>query len=263
MKTDYYVYTHKTPSGDIFYVGKGRSKRAFGKNSRNKKWHDKARDGFTVDFHCTDLTENQAKSMECDLIRKLPNLVNVVILREDPPCKNYKDYFIIDNTSPSGLSRIKGVSNGVYEKGNIGHCGYVCKSGNHWTIKFKKRMVKVHRIIWELTFGVIPENYVVDHIDGDSLNNSIGNLRVVSSETNSRNRCMSRRNTSGFSGVSFRKNYNAYQACWMENDKLRTKTFSVNKYGKDEAFRLACEWRQQMIAELNAQGASYTERHGT
>lgn len=42
-----------------------------------------------------------------------------------------------------------------------------------------------------------------------------------------------------------------------------SKYFSVDKYGYDEAFRLACEWRKQKIAELNEQGAGYTERHGT
>lgn len=263
MKTDYYVYSHKDLDGVVFYVGKGRSKRAFTKNSRNKEWHEKAKGGFTVDFHSTNLTENEAKNIERDLIKELPNLVNVVILREDPPCKDYENYFVIDNTSPSGLSRVRGVSNGRYEKGNLGHCGHVHKTGNNWTIKFKMRMVKVHRIIWELAYGEIPDNHVVDHIDGNSLNNSIENLRTVSSETNSRNRCISKNNITGVSGVSFRKNYNCYQASWMEKDKLCTKSFSANKYGQEEAFRLACEWRQQMITELNLQGAGYTERHGT
>ncbi len=263
MKTDYYVYTHKTLNGVVFYIGKGRSKRAFSKNSRNKEWHERAKGGFTIDFHSTDLTENQAKSIEYSLIRELPNLVNVVISREDPPCKDYENYFVIDSTSPSGLSRVKGVSNGRYEKGKIGHCGHIDKAGNNWTIKFKMRMVKVHRVIWELTHGVIPDNYVIDHIDGDSLNNSIDNLRAVSSETNSRNRCINKNNSTGVAGVSFRKNCNCYQASWMENDRLCTRSFSANKYGNEEAFRLAYEWRKEQIELLNLQGAGYTERHGT
>jgi hypothetical protein len=39
--------------------------------------------------------------------------------------------------------------------------------------------------------------------------------------------------------------------------------FSISKLGNDEAFRQACEYRAKMIAELNEQGANYTERHGT
>lgn len=39
-------------------------------------------------------------------------------------------------------------------------------------------------------------------------------------------------------------------------------SFSCNKYGHEQAFQLACQWREQKIAELNAQGAGYSERHG-
>lgn len=39
-------------------------------------------------------------------------------------------------------------------------------------------------------------------------------------------------------------------------------TFSTHKFGNDEAFRLACEYRIEMVAELNRQGAGYTKTHG-
>lgn len=38
--------------------------------------------------------------------------------------------------------------------------------------------------------------------------------------------------------------------------------FSVKKYGLLPAFKMACDYREKMIAELNAQGAGYTENHG-
>ena len=54
-----------------------------------------------------------------------------------------------------------------------------------------------------------------------------------------------------------------YKASWMELDgKQKTKAFSVDTYGKEEAFKLACECRARIIEELNSQGAGYTERHG-
>ena len=34
MKNDYYVYLHKTLDGEVFYVGKGRGKRAKTKHGR-------------------------------------------------------------------------------------------------------------------------------------------------------------------------------------------------------------------------------------
>ena len=38
MKNDYYVYLHKTLNGEVFYVGKGRLKRAWSKSNRGKNW---------------------------------------------------------------------------------------------------------------------------------------------------------------------------------------------------------------------------------
>lgn len=53
--------------------------------------------------------------------------------------------------------------------------------------------------------GPIPEGHVVDHIDGNGLNNRRKNLRVVSVEQNARNSSLSKRNTSGYKGVYFQK----------------------------------------------------------
>ena len=43
----------------------------------------------------------------------------------------------------------------------------------------------------------------------------------------------------------------------------KSKAFSCLKYGDEEALRLALEWRDKTIKEINEQGAGYTERHGT
>ena len=42
-----------------------------------------------------------------------------------------------------------------------------------------------HRVIWALRYGVWPK--VIDHIDGDKLNNSISNLRSVEHSQNMKN----------------------------------------------------------------------------
>ena len=47
------------------------------------------------------------------------------------------------------------------------------------------------------------------------------------------------------------------------DDQSYSRCFTISKYGEQEAFRLAYEWREQKIKELNEQGAGYTERHGT
>ena len=41
-----------------------------------------------------------------------------------------------------------------------------------------------HRFVYECIKGVIPENYVLDHIDSCRTNNSINNLQLLSSKEN-------------------------------------------------------------------------------
>jgi hypothetical protein len=61
----------------------------------------------------------------------------------------------------------------------------------------------VHRIIFLICFGYLPE--LVDHIDGDRLNNKIENLRACTYTGNNRNRRICRRNKTGVKGVSWHK----------------------------------------------------------
>lgn len=59
--------------------------------------------------------------------------------------------------------------------------------------------LKVHRVIWLMLHGVIPEQ--IDHIDGNGSNNRIENLRAVTRYENQQNKRRLRSNKSGCSGV--------------------------------------------------------------
>lgn len=76
-----------------------------------------------------------------------------------------------------------------------------------WLGNGKKTTVLMHREI--LGF---PPGKEIDHIDGDGLHNTKGNLRVCSTSENGRNRSFQRNNTSGFKGVFWRKKSKKWEA---------------------------------------------------
>ncbi|MFU6990820.1 HNH endonuclease signature motif containing protein [Pseudomonas paraeruginosa] len=53
---------------------------------------------------------------------------------------------------------------------------------------------------------------IIDHIDGNTLNNRISNLRIVDRKENARNMSRSRSNTSGLMGVYWRKDLEVWRA---------------------------------------------------
>lgn len=62
-----------------------------------------------------------------------------------------------------------------------------------------------HRIAWVISNGMIPDGMEIDHIDGNRLNNKIGNLRLVSHSGNMKNVGIRKSNTSGITGVTITK----------------------------------------------------------
>lgn len=186
---------------------------------------------------------------------------------------NWCDYFYYDETSPSGLrwatDRWSGKNYSVKKVSKGDPVGTRQPTG-YWATHFKMGSFKIHRIIWELCNGEIPKNCVVDHMDGDNYNNILSNLRIVSERENNMNTKMYKNNTTGTVGVYLDSKKDRkgvarkyYKASWMELDgKQKTKAYSIEIYGEQEAFRLASEYRTKMIEELNSQGAGYTERHG-
>ncbi len=69
------------------------------------------------------------------------------------------------------------------------------------------KTISMHRLIMQPAPG-----YVVDHINGDTLDNRRSNLRICSRAKNSQNRAMNSNNASGYKGVTFHKKTGRWQA---------------------------------------------------
>ena len=98
-----------------------------------------------------------------------------------------------------------------------------------------------------------------------------GNIRWATCQMQARNKSKPCNNKTGIVGVNWEDKehpcggkFTRYAvAQWKTIDgKPRKKSFSVKKYGEEQAFKLACECRENAIKELNEQGAGYTENHG-
>jgi hypothetical protein len=71
----------------------------------------------------------------------------------------------------------------------------------YWRLHLASRDYLAHRIAWLLHYGEWPTNSI-DHINGDSTDNRIANLRDCTHAQNHANRSADRGNSTGYKGVS-------------------------------------------------------------
>jgi hypothetical protein len=76
-----------------------------------------------------------------------------------------------------------------------------------FSTKIGKKIIKLHRFLMG-----DPPGLVVDHRNGDRLNNRKSNLRACTVKQNNMNAPMSKRNTSGYRGVTFSKRTKKWRA---------------------------------------------------
>jgi len=105
-----------------------------------------------------------------------------------------------------------------------------------------------HRLAWIYCYGKSPG--VIDHIDGNPLNNKISNLRDVTTSINAKNQKLSKSNKSGVCGVRFATASNAWIATvWANGD---TRHLKLSK----DFFEAVCA-RKSYDAKNG-----FTQRHG-
>ena len=77
----------------------------------------------------------------------------------------------------------------------------------------------LHRIVWTEANGPIPKGHHIDHINGDIHDNSLSNLRLSTHAENLANSRISKRNSSGFKGLSWKENVGKWEGRVSVNRK--------------------------------------------
>ncbi len=188
---------------------------------------------------------------------------------------NFKEVFDLSDESPSGLvwkvprkySKTLRYDRVGKQAGNIRNFN---NRQNYYVVVVFGETFFTHRIAYLLAHGDMQPENDIDHIDGNSLNNKIENLREVVPVLNCRNSRKKIPTKELETGIYYEellskkgtqiKRINAH--CTIIPNKIKKVNFSVNKYGYDMALKLAQEWRRLKIKEAEEAGLPYSETHG-
>jgi hypothetical protein len=95
-------------------------------------------------------------------------------------------------------------------------------------IRIDGKSYLAHRLTWLFFYGEWPKQHI-DHINHNTSDNRIDNLREASQQENTKNRSKNKNNTSGISGVHWDKKSNKWQARIGVNGKRIHLGFFDNK----------------------------------
>lgn len=191
---------------------------------------------------------------------------------------DWNSFLVYDTTSETGIrwkeDRMAGDKMKIFaaRKGDsAGSIQYNSKTKyTYCVVPHKGSLWFIPRVIWIMNYGYLSNDLVIDHIDGDTLNNKLSNLRAVSQRYNNRNTSKRKDNNSGTCGVYFTTAkrskggiFTYATASWYNLDGTRQcKHFPTHYLGLLPAFMEAVVYRNTKLTELNSNGAGYTEHHG-
>ena len=142
----------------------------------------------------------------------------------------------------------------IYKKRDAGNpAGSIWSSGYRGVCVGRTNLL-AHRVIYAMHNSIEPCDLpdIIDHKDGDILNNRIDNLRPATTGQNMHNRRLNENNTSGHKGVSFKKKTKR----WVANIRVDGVKIHLGYFDTAEE---AGEARKKAASELHGDFA----RHAT
>ena len=138
-------------------------------------------------------------------------------------------------------------------------CGYVAPHG-YRAFKVGSKMLLTHRVIWYLYYNSWPpEGKILDHINGDKLDNRVENLRLATQSQNGANRKDQINNTSGYRGVHFVTK----DKVWRATIKINNKTKSLGRYQTAQEASEVYELAADLLFGEYKRGANYGNRQAS
>lgn len=138
--------------------------------------------------------------------------------------------------SPSNNIKSGSVAGGAATRGYI-------------NIRIKGKNCKAHRLAWLVVYGEIPNGHI-DHINGITSDNRICNLRVANNSLNQQNlKFATKKNSTGFLGVSWCKRANKFRAQLKYAGKNKTIGFSDTAEGAYEIY-IAAKRKHHKFGEI-------------
>lgn len=98
-----------------------------------------------------------------------------------------------------------------YYKSRVGKEIGTMDTRGYIVMSIMRKTQLAHRLAWLYVYGCFPSSHL-DHINGDTTDNRISNLREATSKQNQENRKLQKNNKTGYRGVIFRPSSGRYLA---------------------------------------------------
>lgn len=183
-------------------------------------------------------------------IRREANNLNINVINA---YSDYDDYYILIITRTDKQQIKTMISCEDYDK--ISKYNWTFKIDNNGNYRIRSTSSELHG--QDLSTWLLngTNDMVVDHINRDTLDNRRENLRLVSRSINSTNAKARIENKTNIRGVYKRAARpgiakESWVCEWSDITGRHSKSFSCEKYGEEEAFRLAKSLREEKMKEM-------------